>query len=116
MSDTDYGHAEKEVTVLARPVVVSGKRNPGPSFKQNRPLCLKDSRVRTAYFWQEMHEPFNPRVVVVKVTQDAAMGYNENVVFASWHMFAHAERGFRRCHSIHVQVMAQFPKGTWAVQ
>ena len=37
-----------------------------------------------------MHEPFNPSVVVVKVTQDAAMEYNENVVFASWHMFATA--------------------------
>ena len=62
-----------------------------------------------------MHDRFNQSVVVVKVTQDAAMGYNEIVTIASMHMFAHAESGFRRCHSIHVQVVAQFPKGTWAL-
>ena len=33
-----------------------------------------------------MHKPFNPYVVVVKVIQDAATGYNESVVLASWHM------------------------------
>ena len=64
----------------------------------------------------DTNEPFKPSVGVVKVAQDAVMGYNENVVFASWHMFAPAESGFCRCHGIHVQVIGQFPKGTWALK
>ena len=51
----------------------------------------------------------------MNVTQDATMRYIENVVFASRHRFAHAESDFRRCHSIHVQVVAQFPKETGAL-
>ena len=62
-----------------------------------------------------MNEPCNPSVIVVVVAQDAAMGYNDNVVFACRVMFARAESGFSRCHSTHVQVVAQFPKGTWAL-
>ena len=41
VSDNDCGPSEKEVTVLARPVVASVKRNPGPSFKRNRPYASR---------------------------------------------------------------------------
>ena len=72
---------------------------------------MKDIRVRTAIKKQK-HDPVNQNVVIVDVAQDSAMEYNENVDFASWHVFTHSERGIRCCHSIHIQVDAQFPKGT----
>ena len=113
VSDNDCGHAEKGETFLRD--LSSRRLSETLARRLNETSLMFEGRSGPHSLLEQINEPFVPIVVVVNVNQNATMGYNENVAFAARHTFAHAESGFRRWHSIHVQVVAQFPKGTCAL-
>ena len=96
---------------LAPRVVTSVEQSLRPLLERNRSLSCRVFGL-AAPLWEQMYEPRHPSIVVVKVTQDVAMWYNQDIAYSSGKSFAHAESRFSLSHIIYFEIIAHFPKYT----